>query len=454
LSPPRPPSSSDAREPSDAPTKAPDFDPQDYPEPIFPDEDRFLPPDHASFPAPEAQTVLDGDEELWLALHRHHQLLARLERLGVTPDQFKRISDAAAKQRPTPDVLAQLRAEARKEAAHLPPSPRLPKTDGIIRTYCAVRRAEVVSFFTLAKGLVTLRPGEHLAIAEQLRTRARIDFFYAKERRVAAAARRLQPLFWLGRIVAPTEVYRLELALQRCGQLSTRHQADRLYREQAWYAYRNSRENLVSQLRDEARAVAMTGDPGLQAQEARLAGRLQASAASIKNPDTGISLAQLRRGFAVLEKERPALFRQLHRWRGREQALIDDILLATKRGTSPSEEHRAALFAGRVGHLLDREARTAPPPKDAIPPRFAQWREEILRADARLTAAGVRSPFTRHRLATATPSDVEDALRRLRQAGLLVDGPSWAVSARSIYPVLEQIRIAAAQRNPQAEKER
>jgi hypothetical protein len=85
----------------------------------------------------------------------------------------------------------------------VPAEHSLPTTEGIVRSYCAVHQGRVTSILLLSKGLLTLRYAEHKAIADRMRTRARIDCFYAKERRLAQAARRLRPLFWIGRILMP-----------------------------------------------------------------------------------------------------------------------------------------------------------------------------------------------------------------------------------------------------------
>jgi hypothetical protein len=426
-------------EPTVAPADPVD-DKDDYPEPLHPTATTEPPDDDLPPPEPEEPTPEGENVDLWLALHRHQQLLSRLERLGVAPDEFKKICEASAKQRPSAELLQRLRSQANEQTGHLPSPAALPQTKGVIRAYCALRRAEVVSFFTITKGLLTLRPGEHRAVADKIRTRAKIDFFYAKERRLAVVARRFRPLFWLGRIVLPREVHRLELALQRCGQLATRQHTDRLYRDQLRHAYRNSRDRLLAQLRDQARAAALSHNPKLQATEAALAAQLRDSAASLKNPKDGISLAQLRRGLSVLETARPAMYRDLAQWRGREQELIDAILLATKTSSDLSPEHRNALMAGRIGYLLDREAAASSTPLPPVPERLQKWRSEITRTNVRLAAAGVPSPFTVARLDVTDPRLVQAALDRFRQAGLLEDGPVWALKARAAYPVAQDVK--------------
>ncbi|HEY0714064.1 MAG TPA: hypothetical protein VGF45_15395, partial [Polyangia bacterium] len=126
------------------------------------------------------------DVDLWLALHRHQQLAKRLDRLGVSPDEFRRILKEAGNQQPTPETLARIREEAKRTVQDLPAPERapLPKTKPIIRSYCRVENAKLVSYFVIAKGLLTLNLGEQLALASRIRTRARLDYFYAKQRRL------------------------------------------------------------------------------------------------------------------------------------------------------------------------------------------------------------------------------------------------------------------------------
>jgi hypothetical protein len=383
----------------------------------------------------------DAEVDLWLALHRHQQILKRLERLGVSPEEFKRIYQQTRRQRPTPEVLQQLRVEAKARAVLTPTTISLPRTKGVIRSYCAVQRAQVVSIFVVAKGLLTLRYSEHKAIADRMRTRARLDLFYAREKKLAVAARRLQPLFWVGRILMPQEVHRLELALKRCNQLASRQHADTVFRQQVRIAYRNSREDLVRILKQTSRTDALARDPKLLAEAANLRGRLDRWADQITQTPDAASVTQLRTGVEVLAALRPGVYVDLEVWRGREPDLAAALLAHARHGreTSPTRDLRAAMLAARVGNLLDRENASVPVP---LPAALRGHAQEVLRANARLAAVGVPAPFTTEVLQALPAAAIDRALGSLRQAGLLDDGPAWTLRETDAYPVGREVRTA------------
>ena len=205
-------------------------------------------------PVPAASSSrVEGDAEvdLWLALHRHRELGQRLERLGLSREDFRRIHERGRARLPTPDVLRRLRLEARTEPLVTEARHSQTTIRPLVRSYLAMQRGRVHRVFVLSKGVFTLQFGELKALADEMRARTSRDFFFAKERTLAQAGRRLQPLFWLGRVIMPDDFARLELAIKRCAQLPT-GQYDHLYRKQLRNAYRNSREQLVAQVKSSA----------------------------------------------------------------------------------------------------------------------------------------------------------------------------------------------------------
>ena len=200
------------------------------------------------------------DTALWDTLHGDQRLLRRLERLGVSPDDLKGVHEEAQRRLPTPETLRRLRQALGQQADVVVARPPLAKRPGIIRAYCAVQGAKVVSIFEISKGLLTLRPERHAALAKRMLEQARKDYFFAKERRLAVVARRMRPIFFFGRIVAPDDVERLELALRRVGDLPARETAEPFLRGHRRRLYRNSYDTLVAQLRAEERQAAREVD--------------------------------------------------------------------------------------------------------------------------------------------------------------------------------------------------
>jgi hypothetical protein len=455
------PISDDFEPPADA---AP---PADQPAPDEPDRDDFPIPDDPGAgddgPPPDepGDPGEEEDVELWLALHRHQRMIQRLDRLGVSPADFKKFNEQARRAQPTPETLRRLRAEAKRETALTLRTPPAPKTKGIVRAYCAIHRAKVVSVFVVAKGLVTLRLGHHLALAEQMRKRARIDFFYAKERRIAQVARRLRPLFWLGRIVLPHEVHRLELALKRCGDLAVRQHTDGLYRDQLRRAYKNSRDSLLQQLQTEARSSALAKDPKVRQAEEKLRAEAAAAAKGLRSQEDAHAVGQLRAGMAILAAGNPEQHAHLARWFDRESELLDALVKTTKGEASllTVVEREAALAAGRAGFLVSRE-RTVKPLEVPIPHQHLA--PEIQRANARFIAAGVASPFSAEALAASHPKAVAKALEQLRgettkskstrRDGFVDEGDAWALRASAAYPIAQKVRATLMPPKPKTEE--
>ena len=82
----------------------------------------------------------------------------------------------------------------------------------------------------LAKGLITLSPRDHAALARQIRQRAEVEYFLAKEKKLALVAHRLRPFLWVGDIVMPDDARRLRVALERCEHLASIQRAEQMLR--------------------------------------------------------------------------------------------------------------------------------------------------------------------------------------------------------------------------------
>jgi hypothetical protein len=403
--------------------------------------ERKTPPSGSGEGGPTPAAEQDENVDLWLGLHRHQALIKRLQRLGVSPEDFRRIEQQAQRHRPSPEVLAELRANIRKQIATSPPPPAaLPRTKGIIRAYCGLHRGRLTSFFVLSKGLLRLSPGEYSVIAEKIRERARLDYFYAKEKRLAQAARRLRPLFWIGRILMPDDVHRLELALQRCHHLASAQQAAEFLREYRARAYRNSRSALIEQLRSEAQSKALDRDPALARKHDRLREQASQAASVAKHqPVNDEAIEQLCAGMEVLRLHRPRDFERLGAWRGRGAELVSAMVETIEEPAArlDADVRKVAVLAGRAGYLLAKERRT-PPSK--VPPTLRAYAKEVSLANARFGAAGAPLPFSAAVLSSAPPAALARALVTLRHAGFLDEGPQWTLRADAARAVSDLVR--------------
>ena len=387
----------------------------------------------------------------------------------MSPAHLKGVHEEAQRRLPTPETLRQLRQALGQPAEVVVPRPAV-KRPGIIRAYCAVQRAKVVSIFEISKGLLTLRPGQHAALARRMLEQARKDYFFAKERRLAVVARRMRPIFFLGRIVAPGDVERLELALRRVGELPARETAEPFLRAYRRRLYRNSYDGLVAQLRAEERQAARevdrrTIEPGVareQGQESRQhdqrtvgpgvgggkahQGRHARAAGGgtggglVSEPADDEAVARMRVGIEVLRRHRPGQFARIASWVGREQELLECLVDRAKRRfkVPRSKEAEVGLLAYKIGRLLAKERDAVAVP---VPPGFRACERDIARANARMAAAGVDPPFPAARMQAVALLDVQRAVGRMREAGLLDDGPGWAVKVASGAAVVRELMM-------------
>jgi hypothetical protein len=196
--------------------------------------------------------------------------------------------------------------------------------------------------------------------------------------------RRLKPLFWLGRLVLPHEVDRMEIAMQRCRTLSTRPHSDPLHQAQLRRAYRNSGDALILQLQDEprchsswrschlGRATARgIGDPGSIAPDrhahlARWAGReVERIAALIKstkgesNPlspvETDKPIRQIAKAAGIQKTLSPRLMRRTFQDLGRAADVHDFVVHAISgHATANMQEHDSSVSGEEVRKGLSK----------------------------------------------------------------------------------------------------
>jgi hypothetical protein len=321
-------------------------------------------------PAPAPPGRDDETVALWLGLHRHQRLVQRLERLGISPEQFKRFHEEARQMRPDPEILDRLRGELKAQPARAIAARSVPRTRSIVRAYCTVQQSRVTTFFMVTRGILALEPGRLIALAAKMRARAERDFFWAKEQRLANVGRRLKPIFWLGKAVAPNEVDRLELAIKRCEQGSARQQSDRLYHSRVRRVYGNSRNGgLIVQFEANLREAALAKDPKSPEADQNLRAEIAKASAAVPIRPNEISLAQFEAGLKVLAKQHPEQHAHLARWRGRERPLLAALIQDEKGGATDltKRERDAALDAGRLGkehHDQLQKAKPRGPDKD------------------------------------------------------------------------------------------
>jgi hypothetical protein len=370
-----------------------------------------------------------GPIDLWEAVQRLDGARRRVDRLGFTRDDIRRIYEDAEKHKPSPERLRAIRIDAAHRALSQAPT-KLPATKTIIRAYLDVQKAKLQRVYLVVSGAVTLRYGENKKLADKLRQAAHRDLSLAKDRRLAQLAHRLRPIFWAVKIALPREARRLEQAVQRCTRLAYSQEIRRIAREEISRAYVDWKRSFIERPRAELeRAAASDARPG----QAEAASRLETARARVAGGDLAAARSMYEKGYAAMAALGRPEAAALRAWVGREEELVRAVM-ATARTASPDaaggtfagplgpSEHRAAVRAGQIGRLLVRE-------EQAPVPAFSAATGELERLSRRLHAFDVTSPPTPTRLRALAPTELRKSLEAFRQAGVLGDGPGWTLKA-------------------------
>jgi hypothetical protein len=346
----------------------------------------------------------------------------RVERLGLSRDDIRRIQREAEARKPTPERLREIRIDALRRAL-VQPSTRLPRTKTILRAFTDLQAARIQRIYLLVSGALSFRYGETKKIADKLRQTAERDLFYAKEKRLAQLGMGLRPIFWAVKVAMPREAGRLEKAVERCSRLAYSQEARRITREEISRSYADWRKAFIDRPIAEIQMRTATGPA---------AGSSGVDPRGGPTPPDGLSAARAmyEKGYAALEALGRPDVALLRKWVGREDDLVRAIYSADRlpgekgSGLQPGE-HSAAVRAGQIGRLLIREGE-APRLKG---PDEMVGSPEVQRLAARLHAFGFRSPLTKDGLGALAPVELKTSLDAFRKAGLLDDGPAWTLKA-------------------------
>jgi hypothetical protein len=363
-----------------------------------------------------------GQVDLSDSSDRSESVRRRVERLGLSRDDIRRIQREAEARRPTPERLREIRIEALRRAL-VQPSTRLPRTKTVLRAFTDLQATRIQRVYLLVSGALTFRYGEAKKIGDKLRQAAERDLFYAKEKRLAQLAMGLRPIFWAVKVAMPREARRLEKAVERCSRLAYSQEARRITREEVGRAYADWRkafiERPIAEIQMRAATAPVAGSAGADLNAGRT-GPEAMSAARAMYEKGCVALQALGRSDVAL----------LRKWVGREDDLLRAIYSADRSsgekgsGLQPGE-YSAAVRAGQIGRLLIREGE-APRLKG---PTEIVGSPEVQRLAARLHAFGFRSPLTKHALGALAPAEMKTSLDAFRKAGLLDDGPAWTLKA-------------------------
>jgi hypothetical protein len=273
---------------------------------------------------------------LWEAIHLYENARRRVERLGVTRQDLRRIEDEAAAQRLRPENLRRVRKEFEREALVSPPKlVLLPRTKGVVRAYVDLQKARVEACRLIVAGVLRLQYSKHKRRADAVRAKARRDLFYARERRLAQLGRMVRALFWATRLVLPRQTRRLELAIARCAALVKTNEVQRAWRRE-FIAKRKTR--LLQQAARLERPAQLPLRP-----------QVDQAQAAIPLPGEH-DVDRLRAGIAALRYREPRVAALLFPWESRLPELVRRVAAFAKGdpGQLARPVYEAALRAAQV----------------------------------------------------------------------------------------------------------
>jgi hypothetical protein len=374
---------------------------------------------------------------LELAAERVPAVRARVQRLGLSREDLRRIHQEAERRKPSPATLRLVRKQFEREALARPRARVvLPHTKSIAAAYVGYQKARVRAAALVVAGVLRLQYTKHKKIAAAIRAGASRDLFYAKERRLAELGLRLRPAFWATRLILPRQTRRLELAIARCVALASTGEYSRDWRRR----FIEDRKGRL--LAERARVQAAPPPPERPPAPTPQSG-----------PSTGPAAPEvdyLRLGLEVMRQHQPQEAALLQPWRDRLPELNDRVAAVGRGQTDQlsAPVHQAALHAGRAGNRLKREQEARPV---AVPSRYARQEKELQRIQARFYAVKQGDLFSREMLLALTPKRLDSALEEVRKAGLADEGPAWALRQREMAGVVKSLGPALKR---EMEKER
>jgi hypothetical protein len=243
--------------------------------------------------------------------------------------------------------------------------------------------------------------------------------------------------------VLPRDEPGAKVAVDRCARIGSSEIIQRVRHAEMARAYREWREAFISRPLQELRRQASALKRPEQKEGRR---RVEAARDKVALADLAHATSLFKKGLAVLRAHRPAEAARLERWTGKEQDLVREVLASAKGAPTtearpaadlPREEFQAAVKAGRIGHMLDVEAK---PPRLAVPASLADLSRDLERLSARLAALGVKNPLGREEMLALAPVEIRQALDAFRREGVLVDGGEWALRGGAARRLADELR--------------
>lgn len=371
---------------------------------------------------------------LWEAAQKSENIRKRIERLGYSEKDIRRVMATAETRKPTPENLRRMRQEVEKttqeRASEKVRAGILPVTKTISKAFVDLQKARIQrTYLSLAaslRGDFTQRKMEADRIVKasewQLRT--------AKERRIAQVDKAVRPVFRAVKILFPDTARRFERARKEMVRVAAFDETKAVRKETMDRLYSAWRADYIDKPLEELKAKAQRMEAPAQKE---LLPKLQAAQAKITDSDIQRGLESFQRGAVALAAHRPEEYRPLTAWQGRELELVSQVLGKASGDAVPlPEETRRAVFkAGKLGTVLEKEEQ---PAKAAHVPESLEkeFGADLRRIGARMSALGIETPFTKEALGVSPLIEIRKGIEACRKEGLLDEGQGWAFQSEKI----------------------
>lgn len=371
---------------------------------------------------------------LWEAAQKSENIRQRIERLGYSEKDIRRVMAAAETKKPTPENLRRMRQEiektAQERASEKVRAGILPTTKTISKAFVDLQKAKIQrAYLSLAaslRGDFVQRKME----ADRLVKASEWQLRTAKERRIAQIDKAVRPVFRAVKILFPDTARRFERARKEMVRIAAFDEAKAVRKETMDRLYSAWRAEYIDKPIEALKAKAQGMEAPAQKEQMP----------KLQDADLRRGMELFQRGAVALAAHRPEEYRPLAAWQGREAELVSQVLgkASGEAVPLPDETRRAVIKAGKLGTVLEQEEKQA---KAAHVPggMEKEFGADLRRIGARMSALGIESPFTKEAFGASSRGEIRKGIEACRKEGLLDEGQGWAFQGGKIRELAQEL---------------
>ncbi len=378
---------------------------------------------------------------LWEAVQKSESIKRRIERLGYNEKDIQRVVAFAEKRKPTQENLRSLRLEiertAKERASVKVNAGIIPVTKTISRAFVDLQKSKIqrtyLSLAASVRGDYIQRKME----ADRIVKASEFQLRAAKERRIAQVDKAVRPVFRAVNILLPDTARRFERARKEMVRIAAFDETKVVRKETMDRLYSAWRREYIDKPMEELKAKAQRMEAPAQKEQLP---KLQAAQAKLQDADIRRGLDYFQRGAVALAAHRPEEHRHLAAWQGKESELVS-LVFQKARGEAvllPEETYAAALRAGKLGIILEKEEQAKPV---QVPGRLEkEFGADLRKIASRMDALGIDMPFTKGALGVSPDITIRKGVEACRKQGLLEEGQGWAFQTEKLREMAQGLR--------------